>query len=68
MIRSSPQKATPEYLDRVVCDIHPKYNRTMDNQNPEAMSISISRSDGLVRLDDDADVKAWKEIEWYECS
>lgn len=67
MIRSTPQKAAPEVLDRVVCDIHPKYNRTMDNQNPEAMSISISRNDGLVRLED-ADVKAWREIEWYECS
>lgn len=67
MIRSSPQRASQEFLDGVVCDIHPRYNRTEDNQNPEAMIISISRSDGLVRLGD-ADVKAWREVESYECA
>lgn len=67
MIHSTPQKATPEHLDRVVCQIHPAYNKTMDNQKPEAMSISITKSDELVRLAD-ADVKRWREVEAYECS
>ncbi|KAK4540897.1 hypothetical protein LTR36_008839 [Oleoguttula mirabilis] len=67
MIRSSPQVAAPEYLDRLVCEIHPRYNHTAENPDPEAMFISISRGEGLVRLDD-ADVMAWREVESYKCS
>ncbi|KAK5130062.1 hypothetical protein LTR08_002495 [Meristemomyces frigidus] len=67
MINSSPQNAAPEYLDRVVCEIHPKYNRTTENQNPEAMVIAISIREGLVRLED-AGVAHWKEVESYMCA
>ena len=67
MIHSSPQKAAPEYLDRVVCEIHPRYNRTVHNQNPEAMVIAISIRSGLVRLDD-AGVRPWREVESYMCA
>ena len=67
MIHSSPQKAAPEYLDRVVCEVHPRYNRTVRNQNPEAMVIAISIRSGLVRLDD-AGVRPWREVESYMCA
>jgi len=67
MIRSTPQIATPEHLDRVVCDVFPKYNRTMENQNPEAVAISVSRADELVRLVEMSKVP-WREIEAYECA
>ena len=67
MIHSSPQRAAPEYLDRVVCEIHPKYNRTTDNQNPDAVIIRILIGDGLVRLED-ANVRPWKEVESYMCA
>ena len=47
--------------------MHPRYNRTVDNQNPEAMVIAISIGDGLVRLED-ADVRPWREAESYMCA
>lgn len=67
MIRSTPQIATPEHLDRVICSIFPRYNRTIDNQNPEALAIRIGRADELVRLAE-VSQKGWREIEAYECS
>ena len=67
MISSNLQKAAPEFLDQVVCEVHPRYNRTVDNQNPEAMVIAISIGDGLVRLED-ADVRPWREAESYMCA
>ena len=67
MIRSTPRIATPEHLDRVVCDIYPKYNRTEDSLTAEETAIEVKRADELVRLVEVSKV-AWREIESYECS
>jgi len=72
MIRSTPQTAAPEILDRVVCEIFPKDNRTRDARadlGEGRQSISFSRSDDLVRLAE-AGSAAWhssREVEAYEC-
>lgn len=66
MIRSTPQLASPEVLERVVCEVYPRYNRTDAGEDGEI--VAFSKSDGLVRLDDVENGRGRKEVEGYECS
>ncbi|KAH9819895.1 hypothetical protein Tdes44962_MAKER00884 [Teratosphaeria destructans] len=67
MIRSSPQKAKPELLERVVCLIYPKYNISAEIPDPDMLAIELTREMDVVRLDEAAQ-KPWREIESYLCS
>jgi hypothetical protein len=71
MIRSSPQKAKPELLERVVCQVFPKINRTEGIPNPDAFAFTVTKSDELVRFEDAEDGlerPRWREVGSYLCS
>lgn len=70
MIRSSPQVAKPEYLDHVICQIYPVYNRTETVPDEDEWQISFERKDGLVSFSEPG-TKFWlvgQEVESYECA
>ena len=70
MIRSTPQIATTEHLERVVCRIIPKQVRSSwaaDGQDPDSVAITVRRTDELVRLVDQSE-KPVGEVEAYECN
>ena len=66
MIRSTPEIATLEHLDRVFCMIYPRYNSTQEIPAPDALAVLVRRADELVHV---AEVSArpWKDIESYLC-
>lgn len=68
MIRCTPEQASPEALELVVCEVHPAYNRTEEDQGDLREVISLSKMDGMVRLGEVAGVRPWREVEAYKCS
>ena len=69
MIRSTPEQASPEALELVVCEIYPAYNRTEEGKAGDLSEvISLSMRDGMIRLGEVAGVRPWREVEAYRCS
>ncbi|KAI7374247.1 hypothetical protein KC336_g20257 [Hortaea werneckii] len=68
MIRSTPEQASPEALELVVCEIYPAYNRTEEDEGGDlSEAISVAKRDGMVRLAEVAGVRPWREVEAYKC-
>lgn len=67
IIRSTPQIATPEHLEKIVCRIYPHFNHTAEEVDETPAALEVRRRDGLTHLADLSN-KPWKEVEAYECS
>ncbi|KAK4556479.1 hypothetical protein LTR86_006623 [Recurvomyces mirabilis] len=70
MIRSTPQIATPEHLERVVCRIFPKQVRSsweMEKQEADSVPVIVRRTDELLRLVSRSG-EPMGEVEAYECA
>ncbi|KAI7236051.1 asparaginyl-tRNA synthetase [Hortaea werneckii] len=68
MIRSTPEQASLEALELVVCEIYPTYNRTNQETGDLSEVLSVSKQDGMVGLAEVAGVRPWREVEAYKCS
>ncbi|EMD00192.1 hypothetical protein BAUCODRAFT_368095 [Baudoinia panamericana UAMH 10762] len=71
LIHSTPEIASPEHLDRVVCTIYPKWNASNEVPDPDVLAVELKRGDGMVRLvgagAGAGPRRNWREVDTVEC-